>query len=214
MPQHSATWGCFNIGLESLSQWRLVLMPGTPERNTTDATLGLALLQPRTSPKVATKDQGLGEPGGLLSMGSQSRTRLKRLSSSSRACHTEWSKSDREGEILCDISYVWNLKRNDTNEFTYKRETHRLREWAHGCQGEGWVEGIVKEFGVDMYTLLYLEEITNRTYCIAQGTLINVMWQTGWEGCSGENGYRYGWVPLLFTWNSHNIVNQLYSNIK
>ena len=57
-------------------------MPGTPERNTTDATLGLALLQPRTSPKVATKDQGLGEPGGLLSMGSQSRTRLKRLSSS------------------------------------------------------------------------------------------------------------------------------------
>ena len=64
-------------------------MPGTPQRKTTDATLGLALLQPRTSPKIATKDQGLGEPGGLLSMGSQSQTRLKRLSSSSRACHTE-----------------------------------------------------------------------------------------------------------------------------
>ena len=35
-------------------------MPGTPRGKTTDATLGLALLQPRTKPKVATKDQGLG----------------------------------------------------------------------------------------------------------------------------------------------------------
>ena len=29
-------------------------------------------------------------------------------------------KSDREGEILYNISYMWNLKRNDTNELTYK----------------------------------------------------------------------------------------------
>ena len=30
------------------------------------------------------------------------------------------------------------------------------------------------------------------------------------------NGYMcmYGWVPLLFTWNHHNIVNWLYSNTK
>ena len=33
-----------------------------------------------------------------------------------RECHTEWSKSDREGEISYDIPYMWNLKRNDTNE--------------------------------------------------------------------------------------------------
>ena len=25
-------------------------------------------------------------------------------------CHTEWSKSDREGEISYDIPYMWNLK--------------------------------------------------------------------------------------------------------
>ena len=39
-----------------------------------------------------------------------------------RECHTGWSKSDR-GEILYDIPYMWNLKRNDTNELMYKRET-------------------------------------------------------------------------------------------
>jgi len=37
------------------------------------------------------------------------------------------------------------------------------------------------------------------------------MWQPGWEGSMGENGYifMYGWVPSLFSWNYDNIVNQL-----
>ena len=26
--------------------------------------------------------------------------------------------------------------------------------------------------------------------------------------------YIYNWIPLLYTWNQHNIVNQLYSKIK
>ena len=38
-----------------------------------------------------------------------------------RGYHTKWSKT--EGEILHDIPYKWNLKKNDTNEFTYKTET-------------------------------------------------------------------------------------------
>ena len=40
-----------------------------------------------------------------------------------RQCYTEWSQSDREGEILYDIPYIWNLKRNDTNELIYNTET-------------------------------------------------------------------------------------------
>ena len=39
-----------------------------------------------------------------------------------RDCHTEWSKSDRERQILHDITYMWNLK-NNTNESIYKMET-------------------------------------------------------------------------------------------
>ena len=37
---------------------------------------------------------------------------------SNSLCPTEWSKSDREGEISYDIPYMWNLKRNNTNEHT------------------------------------------------------------------------------------------------
>ena len=58
-----------------------------------------------------------------------------------RDCHTEWSKSDREGEILYDIPYMWNLKRNDTNEITSKTErdsqTQRMNLWLLGWR-DGW----------------------------------------------------------------------------
>ena len=56
--------------------------------------------------------------------------------------------------------------------------------WLPVGQGSG--KEIDGEFGIDMYTLLYLKRITNKVLCIAQGTLLNVMWQPGWE-----NGYLY-----------------------
>ena len=62
---------------------------------------------------------------------------------------------------------------------------------------------------IDMDTLLYLKRITNKSYCTAQGTLLNVMWQPGWEGSLRKNGclYMYGWVPLLSTWNYQSMVS-------
>ena len=36
-----------------------------------------------------------------------------------------------------------------------------------------------KEFGMFMYTLLYLKWITNKDLFIVQGTLFNIMWQPG-----------------------------------
>jgi len=46
-------------------------------------------------------------------------------------------------------------KSNDTNEVIKQKEIHR--EWTYGC----WGEGIVREFGMDRYTLLYLKWIAN-----------------------------------------------------
>ena len=40
--------------------------------------------------------------------------------------HAEWTKPNR-GEIPYDIPYMQNLKRNDTNELTYKAETDSQR---------------------------------------------------------------------------------------
>ena len=40
-----------------------------------------------------------------------------------RDCHTEWSKSDREGEIPCDIPSVWSFKRNHTNDYRTDSQT-------------------------------------------------------------------------------------------
>ena len=52
---------------------------------------------------------------------------------------------------------MWTLKRNDPNDLlTKQKETHRKQ--TYGCQGEG----IVREFGKAMYTLLYSKWIAKK----------------------------------------------------
>ena len=38
----------------------------------------------------------------------------------------ELGESDREAEVSYGIPYMWNLKRNDTNELTKQKQTHKL----------------------------------------------------------------------------------------
>ena len=57
--------------------------------------------------------------------------------------------------------------------------------------GGGVGEGIVRELGKGTYTLLYLKWITNKDLLYSTGNSLNVMWQPGWEGGLGENGYIY-----------------------
>ena len=40
---------------------------------------------------------------------------------------------------------------------------------------KGWMGGIAREFGTDMYTLLCLKQITSKDLFIAQGTLLNIL---------------------------------------
>ena len=97
---------------------------------------------------------------------------------------------------------MWNPKRNDTNDLTYKTEidsqTWRTRLWL---PGEKIKERIIREFGMDMYTLLYLKWITNKnlqysTWNSAQCYV--AAWMGG--GLPGEWTHVYQWLsPLLFT---------------
>ena len=79
---------------------------------------------------------------------------------------------------------MWNLNRNDTNELTKQKKTHRVRKRTYGCHGEE----IVRKSGKVMYTLLYSKWIINKD--ILHSTW-NVMYQPGLEGGLGENGYMY-----------------------
>ena len=64
---------------------------------------------------------------------------------------------------------MWNPKRNDANELTKQKQTFRFRKQTYGCQEEGWEEGIVREFGMDTHTLLYLKWITNKDLLYSTG---------------------------------------------
>ena len=49
-----------------------------------------------------------------------------------------------------------------TNLSTKQKQTHRFREQIYGCWLEGCGEVIVREFGMNIYTLLYFKWITKR----------------------------------------------------
>ena len=74
-----------------------------------------------------------------------------------RECHTEWSKSNREREILYDILYIWTLKGNDTNELIKQKEIHRLESKLMIVGDQK-----VRESEKVMYTLVYLKWIANK----------------------------------------------------
>ena len=59
-------------------------------------------------------------------------------------------------------------------------------------------EGMVRGLGMDMYTLLFLKWITTRACCIAQGTLLKVMWQPEREESWGRMNACICMVEFLF----------------
>ena len=53
-----------------------------------------------------------------------------------RGYHTKWSKSDKEREILYDITHMWNLilKMIQMNLFTKQKQIHRFQKQTYGYQ--------------------------------------------------------------------------------
>ena len=58
-------------------------------------------------------------------------------------------------------------------------------------RGEGCGEGIVTEFGVDVYTVLYLKWITNKDLLYSTGNSAQCYLAAWMGGGLGENGYVY-----------------------
>ena len=60
-----------------------------------------------------------------------------------REDYTKWSKPDRERQISYDITYTWNLNKEDTNELIYKKKKiHRHRKHTCGYQRGKGIEQI------------------------------------------------------------------------
>ena len=57
------------------------------------------------------------------------------------------------------------------NLVTKQTQKHRKQTWLPQGKQEG---GINQEFGIKIYKLFYVEQIT-KTYCIAQGTTFNYL---------------------------------------
>ena len=85
-----------------------------------------------------------------------------------RDCHTEWSKSEREKQILYINAYMWNLEkwyrwtglqgRSRGTDIENKRVDTKGGKWREGGGGGGknW------EIGIDIYTLICIKWITNK----------------------------------------------------
>ena len=77
---------------------------------------------------------------------------------------------------MYNIPYMWNVKRNDTDELIKQKETHRLK------RTNLWLPGR----GMDMYTLLYLKWITNKDLLSSTGNSAQCDVAAWMEGSLGE----------------------------
>ena len=116
-----------------------------------------------------------------------------------------------------DVTYVWNLKKNDTNELTKQKYSHRCGKQTYGYQAGEGRRGIHWEIQKDIYTPLYVKQITNEDLlystgntsqysvliCIAQGT--GNTSQSSVTICVGKESEKTGYVHM------HNQPTLLYT---
>ena len=94
---------------------------------------------------------------------------------------------------MCDILYMQNLKRN---ELVYKTETDSENELMI-VRREECGKGIVKEFGIDTYSLLYLKWINNKDLLYSTGNYDQCYMEAWLGGEFGREGiHAYVWLSL------------------
>ena len=87
-------------------------------------------------------------------------------------------KSGRGRQIPQDITYTQNLK-YDANELIYEAETdsqtQKTNLWLP--KGKGVEKGQIWNLGFADSKLLCIEQINKRTYCVAKGSLFNILYK-------------------------------------
>ena len=122
--------------------------------------------------------------------------------------HTEWSKSEREKQILYNIAYMWNLEK--WYRWTYFQSRNRGTDVENKLtdtkQGRG--SGMNWEIETDIYTLLCIKQITNENLLYSKGSSTQCSVVTFMERKSKKRGYMYtcGWFTLPYCRNQHNTV--------
>ena len=104
--------------------------------------------------------------------------------------------SQREKEKYWMISLmcgIWEM--TQTNWFT-NRDRLTDREQTYGCWGEEGGEGIIREFGIDVCTLLYIKWATNKDPLDSTGAPAQGYVAAWLEGEFGENGHMYVYESL------------------
>jgi len=121
----------------------------------------------------------------------------------------EQTPGDSEGQGSPVCRSPWGRKELDMTE----RQNQQLKYWKKesgcGCCGknsklrierpEGWSCYNVRSLNSVLtnidYFIFKIKWLPTRTYCIAEGTLLHVMWQPGWEGSWRRMGtYIYGYI--------------------
>ena len=89
----------------------------------------------------------------------------------------------RRKRQLVGIPYMVGSKKK-WYKWTYlqNRKRLRLRDWTYGCWRERWGEWIVRQFGMDRYTLLYVKWITNNYLLYSTQCYVATWMGTGFGG--------------------------------
>ena len=80
----------------------------------------------------------------------------------------------REKQILCDITYMWNLSYSIKKPNSKQKQTHKQRNQTYDCQGEKTRVEVGWEYGVSRCKLLHLQEKQGPTVS-AQETMSNLL---------------------------------------
>ena len=120
-----------------------------------------------------------------------------------RVCYTEWSKSEREIQISCINTHVWNIEKRRWWTYLHGRNGNATEKNELVDTVRKGVSGMNGESSINIYTLLcvkqtVIEKLLNNTRSPVWPSVMG--WEEGRETQEGSRGgyrYNYGWFTLL-----------------